>query len=393
VVAPILGSFALTHLLGTGSMGVAYVAERLGTGLVRKRVCLKILLPQDHDDPKWVERFQSEGRLLGELIHPNVVALHDFGESDGKWWMSLELVEGIDLRQLMAQLSAAGQRLPPQVAVWIATEVAEALAYAHAARFSGGAAMVHRDVTPSNILLSRDGAVKLSDFGIAKVQRREEKTRTAALKGKEQYQAPEQAVGDPVDARADLFSLGVVLFQLLSGGAGPYDGATSVAAAINAVHGTRTRSLATEAPGLPASLVAIVEQLTESRREARQASAVELLSQLDALGVWVSARRSLAGIVRAACVQRGELPRAVWPSEGPLLRVALSDAGNVVANAEIEPGQTPGMERALLWRKPGAGLVVGERRSEAELLALLGPPDKTVMLMVAMAMARGEFPM
>lgn len=392
MVAPILGSFSLTHLIGRGSMGEAYVAERLGSALVRKRVCLKVLLAQDHDDPKWIERFQSEGRLLGELIHPNVVALHDFGESDGNWWMSLELVEGIDLRQLMAQLSAAGERLPAEVALWIATEVAEALAYAHAARVQGGAAMVHRDVTPSNILLSHHGAVKLSDFGIAKVQRREEKTRTAAVKGKEQYQAPEQAVGDPVDARADLFSLGVVLFQLLSGGVGPYEGATSLAAAINAANGTRTRSLATEAPETPASLVAIVEQLTQRERDRRQSSAAELLSQLDGLGVWVRARRSLASIVRAACVTRGELPRAVWADEGPVLRVELSDAGSVVASGAIQPGQTPGMARALLWRKADARIVEGERRSEAELLSLLGPPDKTVMLILALAMARGEFP-
>ena len=197
------------------------------------------------------------------------------------------------------------------------THVACGLAHAHASGLGDdGSGVVHRDVSPSNILLSRHGAVKLTDFGIAKVQRREEKTRTGAIKGKEQYFSPEQALGDPVDGRADLFSLGVVLHQLIAG-VGPYDGPTNLATPMNMVRGNRTADLALAAPVAPVALRSLVHAMTESRRERRPGSAEEVLGALYALSASLVTRRTLAGIVRS--VDGGE--RA-----GPLAVIHVTDA-------------------------------------------------------------------
>ncbi|WP_437574619.1 serine/threonine-protein kinase [Sorangium sp. So ce887] len=209
-----LGPFRLLSRIAKGGMGETFVGERTGATGVVQRVCVKTLLGQELPDPKWIEDFKNEARLVAPMRHPNIVALYDFDQTMGIWWMALELVKGLDVRALISARRASGERLPIEVVVYIAAELAKALSYAHRMRFADTDAigLIHRDVSPSNILLSTDGAVKLTDFGIAKVQKNVW-TQTGHIKGKELYMSPEQAIGDPIDPRSDLFSPGIVLFE------------------------------------------------------------------------------------------------------------------------------------------------------------------------------------
>lgn len=296
------GPFRVLARIARGGMGETFVAERAGPAGVVHRECLKRILAQDSDRPEWVALFQHEARIAAGLRHQNIVALRDFGQERGIWWQSLELVEGADLRTVLTALRGSGgsDRLPIAAVLHIAAELAKALAYAHARRGSDGRALglVHRDVTPSNILVSHRGEVRLGDFGIAKVTE-SERTRTDRLKGKEAYISPEHALGDPLDGRADLFALGVVLFELLTGER-PYDGATLKQTLTNAIEGKRQRDLRALAPHAPEPVIAIVEKLIASDRNARFPNADAVW---DAVTAWPIPARDvrMLGTVARAC--------------------------------------------------------------------------------------------
>ncbi len=293
------GPFRILSRLGRGGMGETFVAERVGPAGFAQRVCLKRILTTDGADASWTAMFQREARLVALLHHPNIVKLFDFGQERGKWWMSLELVEGVDLRQILTASRESSTRLPIEAVAFIAAELVKALAHAHARRLPDGtpAGIVHRDVSPANVLISFDGCVLLTDFGIAKWTHAE-RTRTGQMKGKAPYISPEHAMGDPVDGRADLFALGVVMFELLAG-VRPYDGPTDLATQINAVEGKR-RDLRELAPATPDALVRIVERLIESRVDRRFGSAWEVLDALSEIAVPANVVWALGKAVRDA---------------------------------------------------------------------------------------------
>jgi serine/threonine protein kinase len=312
-----LGPYRLLSRIAKGGMAETFVAERSEAAGAFQRVCLKRLLGEDEHDAAWITMFQREAQMVSALLHPNVVRLQGFGEADGIWYMALELVVGLDLRELLVEQRASGHRLPIDIVVTIATQIAYGLAHAHESGLGDdGSGVVHRDVSPSNILVSYYGEVKLTDFGIAKVQRKEAKTRSGHIKGKEAYMSPEQGMALHLDGRADLFALGVVMFEMLAG-VGPYEGETSLATTFNLLQGKRVNHLNERAPEVPPALVAIVHSLVEFDRDNRIASAAELVRQLDDLGAWQMSTRRLASIVRAA------RPRVEVPPEGQLTSLEL----------------------------------------------------------------------
>jgi serine/threonine protein kinase len=303
------GPFRVLARIARGGMGETFVAERAGPAGVVHRECLKRILAQDSDRPEWIALFQHEARIAASLRHQNIVALRDFGQHGGIWWQSLELVEGTDLRTVLAAFRGGGDRLPLEGALHIAAEVAKALAYAHTRRAPDGSALglVHRDVTPSNILVSYRGEVRLGDFGIAKVTE-SERTRTDRLKGKGAYIAPEHALGDALDGRADLFALGVVLFELLTGER-PYDGGSLKQTITNAIEGKRQKELRALAPKTPQPVVEIVEKLIASDREQRFASADAVWDAVTAWAIPAREIRMLGTVVRA-CRPAQHVPTA-----------------------------------------------------------------------------------
>jgi serine/threonine-protein kinase len=213
-----LGDNELVLRIGRGGMATVWVArERNPKDPSRDRlVAVKAMLAELADEPEFTRMFIDEVRLVRSIHHPNIVEVYDVGESDGVMWMSMEWVEGESLHTIIAE---AGKRraIPPEMAVRIIADVAAGLHAAHELRDSQGAlrGVVHRDISPHNILIGTNGAIKLVDFGVAKAFGRvSESTRAGQLKGKFGYMSPEQALGRPVDRRSDVFSLGIVLFEL-----------------------------------------------------------------------------------------------------------------------------------------------------------------------------------
>src|SRR5688572_18212687 len=198
-------------LLGQGGMGAVYKARQPG---LDRLVAVKILPPQVGRDPHFAERFQREARALARLSHPNIVGVHDFGQVDGLYYFVMEYIDGVNLRQMMS--GAAENQLQPQEALAIVPQICDALQYAH------DEGVVHRDIKPENILLDKKGRVKIADFGLSKLLGEERLdfslTGTHQVMGTIRYMAPEQMKGTrTVDHRADIYSLGVVFYELLTG--------------------------------------------------------------------------------------------------------------------------------------------------------------------------------
>jgi serine/threonine-protein kinase len=184
-------------------------------------VVIKRILPEYSANASFVNMLASEARLCGLLRHPGIVQVHEFGEVQGEYYLAMELVEGADLLDVVRTCHDRGKRLSPGLVCHIIRELAGALAYAHALTDEDGQPLdiVHRDVSPSNIMLTRLGTVKLLDFGIAKAatHMREENTHTGTIKGKFSYMSPEQADGRDIDRRSDIFALGIVFHECLTG--------------------------------------------------------------------------------------------------------------------------------------------------------------------------------
>jgi serine/threonine-protein kinase len=214
-----LGRYDLLEPLGSGGMAEVWRAATRGAAGFNKEVALKLIRPESADDERFLAMFVDEARITARLSHPNVVSTLDFGCIGERYFLALELVDGIELAALLRSLRNSGQRLEQTLAIYIVSEIAAGLHYAHHATDQGGAPLhlVHRDVNPANVLISSHGEVKLSDFGIAKANGRSTRTEAGALKGKLSYMSPEQAWGRALDARSDIYALTLVLQELVTG--------------------------------------------------------------------------------------------------------------------------------------------------------------------------------
>src|SRR5579864_7430915 len=242
----VAGRYELEELVANGGMARVFRAR---DAALERHVALKILQPRFGDDHEHVARFRREARLVAQLSHPNIVTMIDRGESDGNQYIVFEFVEGETLKDLVERTGP----LPTRRALEIALEVADGLAYAH---HNG---LVHRDVKPQNILLTRTGQAKVTDFGIARSLDVEHGvTLTGTVLGTSNYLSPEQASGKPVTQVTDVYSLGVVLYELLAGEV-PFHGNNLVAMAMQHLHDPPPSLLAVR-PDLPPRLVAAVER-------------------------------------------------------------------------------------------------------------------------------------
>ncbi|MBI5479678.1 MAG: serine/threonine protein kinase, partial [Deltaproteobacteria bacterium] len=213
------GKYRLVQRLAYGGMAEVFLARASGAAGFEKNVVIKRLHPQFCADRDFVNMLIDEAHIASQLTHTNSCQVLDLGEVEGTYYLALEFIDGHDLFTIMRKLRRCGEMLPPQAAVYIVNEVLEGLGYAHRKKGEDGRALgiVHRDVSPQNVLVTHEGEVKIIDFGIAKARISSTKTQAGILKGKYRYMAPEQAEGRAVDQRTDLFSGGIVLYELLAG--------------------------------------------------------------------------------------------------------------------------------------------------------------------------------
>jgi serine/threonine protein kinase len=267
-------------------MAETFEATRAGAGGFEQRVCLKRMLPAFGEDDEFVSQFEREAKLAAQLRHTNIVGVVDFGRVDGVQYMTLELVDGVDLRSLLK--STPGEWLAPETVALIALDLGHALEHAHRT-------LVHRDISPSNILVSRTGEAKLADFGIAKAIENAKVTASRSAKGKVPYMCPEHMRGEAIDGRADLFSLGVVLFEAVAG-VRPFDGAHDVETMQKILDGDRVL-LCEVAPHVPEELRLIIERLIEVDPNQRTPTAAAMIEELVVVAPHPSVRRELAATV------------------------------------------------------------------------------------------------
>ena len=214
------GQYELLERIASGGMAELFRARRTGVEGFQKIVAIKKILPHIADNDEFITMFADEAKVAAQLNHPNIVHIYDLGKIEaGGYFIAMEYVEGMDLRTILRSGRELDRPIPVALAVYVASKVASALDYAHRRRDARGEEMriVHRDVSPQNILISYEGEIKLCDFGIAKADRKVSQTESGSLKGKLQYMSPEQAWGKSIDHRSDLFSLGCVLHEMLTG--------------------------------------------------------------------------------------------------------------------------------------------------------------------------------
>ncbi len=301
------GRYELIRRLAVGGMAELYLARATGIENFEKIVALKRILPQHaaHDD--FVAMFLDEARLTASIHHANVAQVYDIGRCDDGLFFTMEHVHGEDVRAIMQTLFRRGLNLPLEHALAITIGVAAGL---HAAHQLG---IVHRDVSPSNLLVSYDGCVKVIDFGIAKAAVRQTETRAGTLKGKIAYMSPEQCLGEPLDRRSDVFSLGILIYELTTGARlFPVD---NEYAAMRQLVDHDAPPPSRRRPGYPPELESIVMRALRRDRTERWGSAEEL--QL-ALENFVRARGLAVSTAQLGYFMREVFPEAKVPRQLPL---------------------------------------------------------------------------
>src|SRR5512139_137158 len=291
-----VGPYRIVEQLGSGGMATVFKAYHAS---LDRFVAIKVLHPAFKQDPQFLTRFQREARIVAKLQHPAIVPVYDFNEHDGQPYLVMRFIEGETLK---ARLSKGELSLPEMVQVL--HPVGEALQYAH------GQGVLHRDVKPSNILLTPDGTVFLADFGLARIAQAGESTLSQdALVGTPQYISPEQARGDAdLDARTDVYSLGVVMYELLVGRV-PYQADTPYAVIHDHIYAPLPLPRSIK-PGFPEALERVLLKALAKERDDRYASVTELMTAFES---------AAQAIISEAATQVAEQPAVVPP---PIVPVA-----------------------------------------------------------------------
>jgi eukaryotic-like serine/threonine-protein kinase len=344
-----LGRYELLCPIARGGMASVWVARLQGAHGFEKLVALKTILAEHAADPEYEAMFLDEARIVAGIRHHNVAEILDLGSADGLLYLVMEWVEGDSLALLDRAALRHKEPIPQAVALRIVAQMCAGLHAAHELADRTGKALnvVHRDVSPQNVIVSATGEVKLIDFGIAKaVDQLSEHTRTGVLKGKISFMSPEQALGQRVDRRADVWAAGVVLYQLLAGRL-PFRGENQ----LETLHLISRKDRAPEIPGLPKPIARLLERVLEPELERRISSAAELEVELERviglLGPVTT--RDVAAVVqkhlgRRIAARRDVVETALQAADG---RIKLSQA----FNAALEQDRLPDEEASVIAKR------------------------------------------
>jgi serine/threonine-protein kinase len=274
------GRYKIQRRVADGGMAEIFLATQMGRDGFQKPVILKRIHSAIYSDPQFRNMFIDEAHISMSLAHSNIAQVLDLGASAGRYFLVLELVDGWDLGRVLHRAAAAGVRLPRELSLHITAEVCRALAYAHA-KTDGERPLeiVHRDVSPHNVLLSEQGEVKLTDFGIAKAMNKREHTGVGVVKGKVAFMSPEQALGKPIDSRSDLFSLGTVLYLLVTR-TRPFEGPSELETLLRVQKG-EFRAPQQAAPDLQPQVAALVSRAMHPDPDQRFQTADEMLAEVE----------------------------------------------------------------------------------------------------------------
>ena len=328
------GQYVLLRRIARGGMAEVFLAQQRGLEGFDRRVAVKRILPHLADSPDFVKMFLGEAKLAALLSHPNIVHIYDFGKVDTDYFIAMEYVEGIHTGQAF-KLDRERERLSPTLIARIGADAATALHYAHELTSSSGKplGLVHRDISPANIMVSYDGVVKLCDFGIAKAAAVSDGlTQPGQVKGKYAYMSPEQTVAAPLDGRSDVFSLAIVLWELLAGKTivsrgDPVD-------AMRAIRDGKLQPLEKAAPNTPEPLVKAISWALETKRE-RRCTAAELATALEA---FIKASPEIAGPMQLAQWVRTRFPRQDSTGPQTAIPVQAGPSTSVAHGTMAAPG-------------------------------------------------------
>jgi eukaryotic-like serine/threonine-protein kinase len=336
-----LASYDLVRKIAAGGMAEIFLARQWGAGGFFRDVVVKRLFPHLAEHAKQLRMFQDEARLLSQLSHPNIPQVFEVGHADGYWYIAMEHVDGVTVADLWRAGVKAQQLMPMNVALGTVLQACEALHHAHERKDRAGRALriVHRDVTPHNIMLTRDGVAKLMDFGVALTSARKD-TDNGAVRGTFSYMAPEQVRGRQLDKRADVFALGVVLYELTTGSR-LFRG-TDVQVMTAVVESDAPRP-SERVPGYPRDLEEIVMSALSRDRARRVPSAAHLASYIEEHAMRHSllvgpraVARYFGGVVPAEPIREEELAMVeAEEARRPHLEV-IADSGNHGAWASDE---------------------------------------------------------
>ena len=342
------GRYTIRAELGRGAMGVVYRAE---DEVLQRVVAIKmiVLTGSGHERDMHEARFRQEARAAGGLAHPSIITVYDVGREGDVAYIAMELVEGRELRDLIRD-----GEVTPSRAFEIAIQVADALAFAHER------GIVHRDIKPGNIMVLADGRIKIMDFGIARLQEPTVKTQTGVLLGSPQYMSPEQISGQALDGRADVFSLGVVLYEMLTG-IKPFD-ASDLTQVLFWVVNMPAKPPSERRPGLPSVVDFLVARALKKKPEERYAGAAELAADLrNALPEVREAEQGMRSPnLEGSTIPAGALPSSEDAKTIPLApeeRVELRpsrrfDSVEGLARLSVLPGEHDSTRSRAGWTMP-----------------------------------------
>lgn len=277
------GRYTVVRKLANGGMAEIFLASQQGHEGFQKPVVLKRILGTIYSDPQFRNMLIDEAHISMSLTHSNIVQVLDLGLAGGRYFLVLELVDGWDLGYVLQRAKAAGLPLPAGLGLFIVTEVCRALAYAHSKSGPDGhpLGIVHRDVSPNNVLISEHGEVKLADFGIAKAMNKREHTGTGVVKGKVAFMSPEQGMGKPIDGRSDVFSVGTLLY-VVSVGTKPFDASTDLETLLR-VQRAEFKAPSRVRPEVGPELDAVITRAMKFSPDERYQTADDMLLDLERL--------------------------------------------------------------------------------------------------------------